>query len=256
VPSALALVVVLAGRSARAQPPTRAEGEPCESAYEAGQLARKKGELRRSLTLLRQCASDACPMVYRRDCLEWGTEVERAMPTLTVSAVARARDVVDATLFVDGELITTGLDGRAIALDPGRHTIRLEISGRAPTEQTVMLVEGVKARTLVIEVPDPLPTSAQQGSPPDVGSARPVPWPVFALGALGAAGLASFAYFGATGLSKRSDLVADCGPTCPDSRVDPVETRFLIADVSLAVSVVALGAAAYFFFTRPVVTKP
>jgi hypothetical protein len=34
-----------------------------------------------------------------------------------------------------------------------------------------------------------------------------------------------------------------------------METKLLVADVSLGVSVVALGAAAYFFFTRPTETQ-
>ena len=61
---------------------------------------------------------------------------------------------------------------------------------------------------------------------------------------MGAAGLASFTYFALSGRSDHSDLER-CKPDCTESDVNSVHTKYLIADISLGVSVAALGVAAY-----------
>ena len=59
-----------------------------------------------------------------------------------------------------------------------------------------------------------------------------------------AAAAASFAYFAITGHSSFNQL-EQCKPNCSRSDVRDVRTKYLMADVSLGVSVVALAAAGY-----------
>jgi hypothetical protein len=51
-------------------------------------------------------------------------------------------------------------------------------------------------------------------------------------------------------MSMESDLDA-CKPTCNKSQIDDVRSSYVIGDISLAVGVVALGAAAVLFLTAP-----
>jgi hypothetical protein len=63
-------------------------------------------------------------------------------------------------------------------------------------------------------------------------------------------GLIAFSVFALSGNSKESDLDA-CKPACDDRSVyDDMQRDYLIADVSLAVSIVAAGVGAYFYFTK------
>ncbi|MGH7328870.1 MAG: hypothetical protein ACREJX_11030, partial [Polyangiaceae bacterium] len=66
------------------------------------------------------------------------------------------------------------------------------------------------------------------------------------------AGFALFAGFGEAGLSQQSDLRTSCAPHCASNQVDPVSTKFAIANVSAVVGIVAaLGAGAlWYLFAR------
>jgi hypothetical protein len=73
--------------------------------------------------------------------------------------------------------------------------------------------------------------------------------PSYALAGVAAAGAASFAFFSLSGRSQLRDL-EDCKPYCARDDVQSVRTKYLIADISLGVSLVALGSAAYLWL-RP-----
>jgi hypothetical protein len=68
---------------------------------------------------------------------------------------------------------------------------------------------------------------------------------------VGGAALASFALFGAAGRTQQTNHLDPCAPSCPHAEVQSVRTKYLVADVSLGVSVIALGAAAYFLLFAP-----
>lgn len=99
------------------------------------------------------------------------------------------------------------------------------------------------------------PATTEQPASPSTGS-RPVPTAVWILGGIGIAGVGSFLGFGLSGLSQRSDLDDRCKPSCPANDVDAMQRTYLIADISLAVGAVALAAALFVYFTRPVVSGP
>ena len=71
--------------------------------------------------------------------------------------------------------------------------------------------------------------------------------PSYVLGGVSAAAAASFAYFAISGLSQLNQL-EQCKPNCSRSDVRDVRTKYLLADVSLGVSAVALAAAGYFLW--------
>jgi hypothetical protein len=71
-----------------------------------------------------------------------------------------------------------------------------------------------------------------------------------------AVGLGAFIGFGLAGKSEEHAL-DECKPCDPTLAAFAARHRYdAIADVSLGVSVVALGLAAYFYFTRPSVPVP
>ena len=74
---------------------------------------------------------------------------------------------------------------------------------------------------------------------------RGLPASVYILGGLGIVALGSFGYFGVTAIRQRDDLESDCAPGCSQDDKDSVDRKLLIADISLGVAVLSLGAATW-----------
>lgn len=235
----------------------------CIEAHELAQVARKEGRLLEARDKLLTCAHDSCPSVLRKDCGPWLTEVTSSLPTVVVLARGPdGSDLLEVRVLFDGEEIATALDGRAIEVDPGVHTFRFETDGQEPIERKVVIREGVKNHELTVRFggddKEPASPSSSVGSPPDADMAgtRPVPVVVYVLGSLGVAGLATSVYFQAGGLSKRSDLDdRGCKPYCPADEVDAAKRDILIGDIALGVGIASLGAATYFYLSRPSISE-
>lgn len=214
----------------------------CRRAYEQGQRLRRTKKLLDARKDFMICARDPCPAVFQPECLQWLTEVDREIPTVVVVG-SGGRPGARAAVKVDGAPWFEGLDGIARAIDPGEHQLSVTVDGREVV-QRVVVVEGAKAARVVVDLPAPPAEPAPEPARP-----RSVSWPTIALAGVGVAALGSFAYFGLRGLSQRSDVEA-CTPDCTASQVTKGKTSFLVADVSLGVSVVTLGLAAYLFLSE------
>jgi hypothetical protein len=246
---ALALVL-LVGSVARAAP---TKGE-CAAAHQEAQRLRQERSLRAARQRLLVCSREPCPAVVQAECVPWLADVERAMPSVVFEArLPDGSDASDTRVRVDGALVQERLDGRAIDLDPGEHVVRFERADRAPVERRVVVAEGEKARVLRLDLlpPPPAPVPAPAPLPaPAPPETAPMPWTFYALGGAGLIAFGGFAIFGLAGLRGERDL-EDCSPNCAASRIDAVRRDYVVADVFLAASVVAVSAAAIVALTRP-----
>jgi hypothetical protein len=233
----------------------------CAAAYEQGQRLRKQGQLREARAQLQICAGDRCNRVIQQDCVQWVGELDRAIPTLVLRAQdAGGKDISEVQVTLDGQRLVERLDGRAVEVDPGAHTFRFESAGTVAQEARAVIGEGEKMREILVrlEAPEPpkppLPPTPVLVPPPTapVEAVQPGPsrWPVYAAGGVGVAGLASFTVFWLVGHSEYVTLTA-CKGHCSPGAVDAARTKFIAADVSLAVSAAALGLATWLFFRAP-----
>jgi hypothetical protein len=142
--------------------------------------------------------------------------------------------------------------------------IRFVAESGATTEQTLVARQGEKNRKVVVEFhtkappatqPPPAIPSASSSEEPDSKATRPTPVLVYVLGGVGVAALGSFAFFAASGKQKENEMFDECAPGCPQEDADSMRTRYLIADVSLGVSLLSLGTATVLYFTRPTVME-
>jgi hypothetical protein len=259
------MLVPMDAAAQAAQPPTT---QACVVAYVRGQRERDAGKLVDARRDFLRCSQSDCPAVTSRDCDRWREDVESRVPTVVLEyrdASGRAR--TDVSVSVDGSQLVSTLDGRAVMVDPGRHTFTFSPVGEAPADREVVVFEGVKARLVAVSLVPPPPVAATPVGPPaglvterPVEASRPVPPLVWALGAVAVLGGAGFAFFGATGLSAENDLRSKCVVQCTQDEVaggkSSIHAKYAAADVSLGVGVVALGAAAWLYFTRPQVRRP
>lgn len=208
----------------------------CVSAYEGAQVAMKHAELQKAHSELAICISDVCPQALRSDCASWLKEVEAREPTVVFSYVdAMGKSKRDVRVLVGGVPVLSELDGRGHAIDPGVAVVTFEPQGGKASEVRVLVREGQKLQ--LVEYREPSRLSPIGTGPKDAARAEPNRVPFYVgLSVLGV-GLAGFGAFGAWGLSGKSGLES-CKPFCTQDEASGVRTRFIVADVSLAIAAV------------------
>jgi hypothetical protein len=230
----------------------------CVEAAEAGQRLRKEGHLVSARDRLVVCASPECPEVVSQDCTGWLGQVQRSLASVVIKAYGDDEPLSDVAVFLDGAELTERAPTATIEVDPGDHVVRCEHAGFAPVEERTHLVEGERGREIACELASlvarareeaPGETRAPAEVPGNGGPTRGgIPWIVWPVGGLGVAGVTAFAVLGLSGKSDESALarpmaMGGCAPYCTPSQVDPIRTKFVVADISLAVGIVALAAA-------------
>ncbi len=228
-----------------------ADTRMCLSAHKQAQLDRADGKLKASRDQLFRCARRECPAPVRAECSGWLDEVSAALPTLVIQVRdAQGADLSDVRVFVDGELLTSRLDGRPLDVDPGAQTFRFEAKDGRRLEQSVIVRQGEKDRLLQVRF-EPARAPKNKSRKPPVASRPPpegrpepgqgAPTLSYVLMGVGGVGVGAFGYFAATGFSRESDLKDQCAPRCSQSEIDSVRHRYIAADVSLGVGVAALA---------------
>jgi hypothetical protein len=245
--AALALVLSAEG-TASADASKRA----CLTDYEGGQRLRNRGALRESAEALRACAQESCPLIIRRDCATWLSEVERAIPTIVVVARGPSGDELrDVTVVAGDEVITSAAGTAPLAFDPGTVRLRFEHAPYAPVVRAITLAAREKARRVevVFEAPPAETRAAPRPRPaPDAPAPSGTsPWP-FVLGAAAVATASAGGWFLWRGNEQKSALES-CKPTCDDGRVGAAKTTIIAGDVLLGIGALGLGTAAVLFAT-------
>lgn len=239
----LAVVIALASSasaSARAQDLPDAV-EACASASEEAQALRNQYKLRAAREKLLACTQPACPAVILRDCDALLSEVEAAVPTVILTVRdAQGRDVTAVRVLLDGSPLASALDGHAMALDPGPHTLRFERAGGLVDQLQLVAREGEKDRVLAVQLaPDPARGPVTPLPPPERDDGD-TPWPAYALGGAGALALGAFGVLVITGQSEYDECES---AGCSTNDVDALERQRWMAWTALGVGVVAVGAA-------------
>lgn len=159
-----------------------ADPATCTTAAERGQKERASGKLIDAHRAFQECSAAECSAA--NDCATWAAEVLAATPTIVVDAKDEAgHDVGDATLTIDGAVVATQLDGKAIPVDTGPHTIDvMPNQGGSRVTHRFIAKEAEKARLIRLVVP--AAPAAPAGSGASEASEHTVfPWIVVGIGA-------------------------------------------------------------------------
>jgi hypothetical protein len=228
----------------------RADQEACLAAHERAQLERMHARYLEARQQLLLCAQAECPAVVRADCKGWLQEVESSLPSVVFApADERGRDLLEARVSSEAGLLSERMDGRAIAIDPGVHKLRVEAPGFAPAELELSVREGEKRRLVRVVLH---PSQAGLRDPADAAqleqtkSARRARWLMlsgYVLGGLGVASLATGVAIGTIGKRKLDALHEQaCEPLCDEAEVDAGQDKYEAANVAFGVGAGLLGA--------------
>jgi hypothetical protein len=244
----IAAALCLGEREVRAADPAA-----CVDAAGRAQVERDGGQLLSALEHLVSCSNEQCPVIVRKDCAAWLSQVEARVPSITVHAVdARGADVIPVRVILDGKVVRERLDGRAIKVDPGEHHARFESAGSLPVEQTLLISEGEKSRAVLVRLEDAGAPQAAQERPATSGTDA---WQVMGWGLLGLGAL-SLATFGIVELVAQGEYrsIRDgCGVTrsCSSNTLSSTQTKFDVAKVSVVVAAASLAVGIPLLAFRP-----
>jgi hypothetical protein len=277
--AALSVVFSLVLAASASADPTK---EQCIDANTRAQSLLRAHSLAEARALLQSCVDPQCPTPVRIDCSRRLEVLDRMQPTIIFDAKDEAgNDLSGVSVNMDGRSLTERLDGAELSVDPGSHDFVFKAAGRAPVKQSYVLKEFEKGRRELVIIPlgaGPLsqpprklgtstlnPTGsgeperanreadgASAPRPAPVAVVRPVPISVYFLGGIAAAGLIDFAIAGTLGNSLKSELESSgCSPFCDRDKVSAMRSRYLVADLGLAVGIAGLAGAAVALLTRP-----
>jgi hypothetical protein len=262
-----ALWVVPASAAEGAKKPTAA----CSAATSASKAAaddERAGKLRDARKEWQACIDDACGNVSQ-SCLTRLSSLESWMPSVVpVVTDAAGLPKVDVEVKMDGEVLTTQLDGHGLPVEPGLHEFTFSADGKTLGTEKVLVADGQRNRLIAISLRDEAaerrrpapPAESNTGEAPSERAAPesgessgtttgsrvdldtppepsrshgPSAW-AWVSGAVGIAGLASGAMLTYWGRHD-NDQLSRCSPRCPTSSVDHIRTLYIASDITAGV---------------------
>jgi hypothetical protein len=226
--AALIAVLLVASDDARAQAP--ASDVDCAAAFNEAGALRDRHSLKEARARYQVCSLPACPSFIGM-CVSLAREVSAAIPSLVLQAKdAQGHPLTAVTVTVDGAPFATSLDGTAIDVNPGKHTLHVEADGYQPATKDVVVVEGKKDQIDIVTLeavakpPAPLPAPPPPGPSPTAQPSSVVEplattgtWSTrkslaLVAGGVGVAGLVVGSVFGSNAGSAWTRAKSECQP--------------------------------------------
>jgi hypothetical protein len=139
------------GQSPRTSNATR---RACANSYEKAQELRQASKLREAKEALQSCVKNSCGDFVQRECTKWLVQIDAEMPSMVLLAKDEAGlPILDVQVTMDGELLTSRLDGRAVSVDPGMHDFAFQTVSGAVVERRVPIMQGERNRLVSVEFP-------------------------------------------------------------------------------------------------------
>jgi len=127
----------------------------CVDNYKTGLDKEQSGHLRQARELFIKCSKASCGSPLREECTtrftQLSTDIPSIVPVVTDDAGGPQTDV---EVRVDGEKLTSSLDGHSFSLDPGVREVSFSKDGRVFATQKVMIVQGQRNRLISASMSD------------------------------------------------------------------------------------------------------
>ena len=163
----LALLVVAALSSPalarRGRHGGNAEISACVTNYKTGLDQERSGHLLEARELFIRCSKSACGSPLREECTTRFTQLSVDIPSIVpVVTNAVGKPVTDVEVQVDGQQLTSSLDGHSFILNPGAHDVSFSKDGHIFATQSLMIVQGQRNRLVAASLSPP-PEEAPRG---------------------------------------------------------------------------------------------
>ncbi|XXT15818.1 hypothetical protein WME94_36785 [Sorangium sp. So ce429] len=181
----------------------------------------------------------------------------RDAPAISVSLPPDAPPA--AVVKLDGQVLAPTALGTLIPVDPGTHSIALQVPGGPVSERLERLGKGEKKHVaLALAVPPPPPARAHRAPAPDTGAGgRRVA--VYLAGGLGLVGLAVGGVSGALAMGRKGVVDKNCAGTACNhegkTAADAMKALGLASTIAFGVGIAGVGGAAVLLLTEPKATS-
>jgi len=228
----------------------------CLEATSRGQRFKITHKLVEAREQLLVCAAAACPSVVQSDCATWLIEVERALPTVVISAKNGAGAyLVDVKVSVDGASLMSKLDGQSLPMNPGMHTFHFEGASGTSVDQQIVVREGEKDQSVAVVLAGA--SAATVPGAPDAASSPADPggswggWKTagWIVGGAGVLGIGAGAVSGLIAIRDKSSAHCDANNVCDAGTGSAIKSAANLSDVGwIAGGVLLAGGAALVLF--------
>jgi len=132
---------------------TKTDARACQIAYQTGQEREQSGRLVEASELFARCAEEACGTTWQ-ECVVRGTRLSSAVPSVVPLVTDDKGDPrIDVQVKMDGRVIASELNGRAIPVDPGTHEFSFSTPAGIFASKKVTFAKGERNRTLAVLMP-------------------------------------------------------------------------------------------------------
>jgi hypothetical protein len=231
------------------------------------------GNLTEARELFSRCAATTCGKAVKKQCASRFAQLTAEIPSIIPALLDDAR--TDVQVNLDGDLLTSHLDGRALSVDPGVHDVTFSAEGTVFATRRFTIARGERGRRIAVArrgsekgaqataaETKTKPPAAEE--PPQEEAAEPereqgaesassesqkpgAPALAYVLGGVGLAGVGTGILLNVWGRGDNTELQTNCMPNCPESSVAHVRRLYFAADVSIGVGVAALGVSTVLF---------
>lgn len=217
----------------------------CIAAADDGQKLRDESKLGEARDKFIACADKACPAAVAKQCTEWVAEVDHDTPTISFRAKDGAgKEVFDVQVFVDDKSLAESIPPKSFPMDPGNHRIRFVRKDGTSAEETFLLRTAEKDRILEMVLKGATVANVPVVPPPSTpGGGFRVPWIAWVgvgVMVVGGVGTAAFAL---SANADETNLRETCAPRCDPSERSSIDTKLILANVSLGLGFAGLGLA-------------
>jgi hypothetical protein len=219
--------------------------EACVDAHSRGQDARDQGKITLARKLFLTCAQSGCPAAVQGDCARFADDLSNLQPTVNfVARDGNGNDLPNTSVYVDGMLVATSIDGRPVDIDPGNHTVKFSNAGKDEVV-TVVIGSGEKGRVVQARFGTANVSSSTGGASLTTTAPKPqgpkVTHPKGSLAVVIGGGVVAIAG-GALAFYGKSQIPSQCQLSTHECAAPPGDKVF--DDASSAASTMNLGIAA------------
>jgi hypothetical protein len=269
---AASAAIVFASSPCPADKGRRTDGV-CAAAADAVQSARaseQAGRVRAAVASYRICAAETACTALAPKCVARVRAMEEKLPSVVFLANDESGGALaEVQVTVDGQVVASKLDGRAMSIEPGLHDVAFVAPGGACASAKVMIADRQQDRVITVVLhPPPVAAPAPSVSIPaaaprreadplavrEVPAAAPAgmghwamprsPWPYVLAGA-GLASVAAGAVLAVWGNEDNSRLENECKPQCSLGSLQHVRNMYIAADVAYGTGGAGLVAATW-----------